>query len=211
MTIDQVKEAIREGEQLSRNLYPIHRIKILSGDAIRHTLNALASRAEYYLEAGVYCGGSFCAATFNNTNLKGTCAIDNWGENFHYQTGRDAFKQNVAQFFPKDVPFTLIEKNHWEVEQLPFTPDLYYYDGKHDALSQEKALTHFGPMCAEKFVYCVDDLNNAEVKTGTYRGLERFNVLYRHEVFTPFNARTLTSPYVSPYWNGFGIYLLEQK
>lgn len=213
MTIDEIKNAISVAEKNDPgyDLFSIDKIKILSGNSIRILLNQLAKKSSHYLEAGVYCGGSFCAAVYGNDHLVETCAIDHWNENLHYANGRNSFIAHVAQYHPKHVKFTLIEKNHWDVNQLPFQPDLYYYDGAHDAVSQEKALTHFGKMCQESFVYCVDDFNNAEVKIGTHRGLKNFEVEFTWELNTPFNAKTLVSPYVSPWWNGFAVYKLRQK
>lgn len=213
ITIEQIEKAIANAKDplTTRNLFPISNIRILSGNGIRKLLNEIASHSEYYLEAGVFCGGTFCAAIYNNDNLKGVCAIDHWNENANYANGKNSFNQHVPQYKPKNVPLTLIEKNHWDVSELPFKPDFYFYDGAHDEASQEKALTHFGKMCTDTFCFVVDDWNNKEVQAGTRKGLEHFEILFEHLIPTQYNARSLTSPHISPFWNGFGVWILKQK
>ncbi len=161
--------------------------------------------ADVYLECGVYCGLSFTSAMYRNHNLKHAVAIDSWTEKFGKGIDpRKEFLENIDKYYPKGVPFTLIESNHWDVKELPEAPDLFYYDGAHDSLSQEKALTHFGPMCAYEFTYCVDDWNWPEVRNGTMKGLDQFEILDAWEKTTPKDDDP-------EWWNGFFVAKLRQK
>lgn len=202
----RLKQMVGNALVASPELFPITEVRILSGQRIRQFLNALLSEGElHYLEVGVYCGGSFAAATYKNENLLSVTAIDSWAERFGGGAQpKKEFMDAVAKYVPKNVQFTLIENNCWAVESLPYPPDVFYYDGPHTALDQEKALTHFGPKCADQFIYMVDDLNWKQVQAGTRKGLEKFNVLWELEIF----SRGDSQP---DWWNGFGVFILEQK
>lgn len=182
----------------------------LTGDKVRQLLNALVKRSTIYLECGVYCGGTFNAAMYKNNHITKAVAIDSWAETFGITTRlgikpRTEFMNNVAKYFPKGVPFQMIEADHWAVTSLDCKPDLFFYDGAHDSNSQEKALTHFGKMCADTFVYVVDDFDWPKVVVGTNRGLEHFEVLDSYYLTTnkPSDAEH--------FWNGIYVALLKQK
>jgi hypothetical protein len=202
----ELKECVGLALVRNANLFPISEVRILSGERIRQFLNNLLGLGEFhYLEVGVYCGGSFSAATYHNDKLASVTAIDSWAERFGGGAQpKKEFLEAVAKYVPKNVPFTLIENNCWAVDKLSHAPDVFYYDGPHTALDQEKALTHFGPMCAKQFIYICDDYNWKQVQAGTRKGLEKFNVIWELEIF----SRGDSQP---DWWNGLFIAVLEQK
>jgi len=189
-------------------LYPIEDVRGLSGNSIRRILNALVAQADVYLECGVYCGLSFTSAMYRNDLLKHAIAIDSWAEKFGKGIDpRKEFLAAVEKYFPKTVPFTLIEANHWDVKELPEQPDLFYYDGAHDMKSQERALTHYGKMCTEEFIFCCDDWNRPVVREGTRKGLQNFVIVDEWEkILDP-----LKDTNDKEWWNGFYVARLQQK
>ncbi len=176
----------------------------LTGNRIKTFLNELNKQVDRYLECGVYCGVTFCSAIYGNDHLK-AIAIDSWAERFNLKHGhpRDLFLENVETFRGKTV-INLIQSDHWAVKELPFKPQVYFYDGAHDALSQEKALTHYGKMCEDTFIFVVDDYNRKEVKDGTARGLQHFEVLYSLELGNSMNDS-------EGWWCGIAVFVLKQK
>lgn len=189
-----------------RPMYPIADVRGMSGDGIRQILNRLAASSNVYLECGVYCGLSFTSAMYNNTTLQRAIAIDSWAEftNQGRINPRKEFLAAVEKYYPKEIPFTLIEQDHWSVKGLPEQPDLFYYDGDHSELSQQKALTHYGPMCTEYFTYCVDDWNWERVRKGTLKGLDHFTIIDAWEKLVP-------TADDKNWWNGFAVFRLQQK
>jgi hypothetical protein len=146
----------------------------LTGDRVRKLLNQAVRESTGYLELGVYCGGTFCAAMYGNNTP--AIAVDSWRETFGItvKSGikpKDEFHKNTSRLV--EAPFTFIESDHWAVNELPFKPDLYFYDGDHSQLAQEKALTHYAPMCSDIFIYFVDDFNWDRVRAGTLSGIQK--------------------------------------
>ncbi len=210
-------------------LFDIKEVRGMTGQKIRQILNTLASEATVYMEAGLYCGLSFTSAMYKNTNIELAIAIDSWAEftNHGRINPRLEFLDACEKFYPKGVPLSLIESDHWKVTQLPplpaYTigessmgstypakPDLFYYDGAHDEQSQMRALTHFGPMCAEEFTFCCDDWNWEQVRRGTKRGLDWFTVVDEWEKILPFAPGRKDTTDVD-WWNGFYVARLKQK
>lgn len=210
ITIDDIKGAIGEAFTESRDLFPIDSVRHLTGNRNRHFLNAIASRADHYLEVGVYCGASFSAAIYKNQNLKMAIAIDSWAENFGGGAEpKKEFFEAMDKYLPPNFNWQLYQQNCWDVTELPVKPDVFYYDGAHDEKSQERALTHFGKMCADQFVYICDDYNPysphwQQVVRGTKKGLSGFNVLWEAEIISTGDSRP-------DWWNGMYVGLLSQK
>ena len=193
-------------------LFPITDVRGMTGEYIRLILNELVAKSEVYLEAGLYCGLSFTSAMYKNNHISRAIAIDSWAEftNHGRINPRKEFLEAVKKYYPNEVPLSLIESDHWQVTSLPAKPDLYYYDGDHSEQSQERALTHFGKMCADEFIYCCDDWNWEKVRKGTRKGLEQFEVVNEWEkILTPERGRTDTTD--KYWWNGFYVALLRQK
>lgn len=204
------KQMVAEALIAYRNLYPIEDVTGLTGERIRQLLNGLVAQSDCYLECGVYCGLSFTSATYGNGNLSRAIAIDNWAEKFGVKDPRQQFHNAIDRYFPRSVPLSIIEKDHWSVTVLPGVPDVFYYDGAHDAKSQERALTHFGPMCTKRFVYCCDDYSWPEVKAGTEKGLKGFRVLWDIALGDMAVGHLKSTPSKN-WWNGFYVALLEQE
>ncbi len=203
---EYVKQLKDENGAWLKPLYPIADVRGMTGESIRQLLNYRVSQARVYLEAGLYCGLSFTSAMYENEKLERAIAIDSWAEftDKGRINPRNEFLAAVKKYYPPNVPLTLIEQDHWTVKGLPEVPDLFYYDGDHSELSQQRALSHFGPMCAGEFFYCVDDWNWDRVRRGTLKGLSNFTIIDGWEKFT-------TSGSDSEFWNGFAMFKLKQK
>lgn len=190
---------------IDRYLFDISNVRILSGERNRQLLNALLgySKPLHYLEVGAYCGGSFAAAMFKNKHVASATVIDSWAEKFGGGAKpREEFMAAYEGYVPKEIPFTLLEQDCWSVTKLPHKPDVFYYDAGHTALDQERALTHFGPMCANNFIYLVDDYNWPKVYEGTRKGLKNFDIEFELEIL----SRTESD---KDWWNGLGIFILS--
>lgn len=181
----------------------------LTGDCVRKLLNTAVRASESYLELGVYCGGTFCAAMYGNDDVPAV-AIDSWRETFGItvKSGikpKDEFHKNTKRFIK--APFTFIESDHWDVKTLPFSPRLFFYDGDHSIMAQEKALTHYAPMCADIFIYLVDDFNWDRVRAGTLLGIQKAGLRIIKQEWLGSGAPESDGLH---YWNGVGMFLLAK-
>jgi len=181
----------------------------LTGDLVRKLLNQAVRESDSYMELGVYCGGTFCAAMYGNDDVPAV-AIDSWRETFGItvKSGirpKDEFHKNTKRFIK--ASFTFIESDHWEVKALPISPRLFFYDGDHSIMAQEKALTHYAPMCADVFIYIVDDFNWERVRAGTLLGIQKAGLRI---IMQEWLGKGAPESDGKGYWNGIGMFLLSK-
>ncbi len=177
-----------------------------TGDCIRHLLNNLGNICTSYLEVGVHYGATFVSANFGN-KMK-VVAIDDWtgvGLNHDGMEVRDAFFKNVKDHLPGQE-VKLIDQDCFMVTELPQPVDFYFYDGNHREDSQYKSLTHFYPMLAEEFIFCVDDWDWNDSKTGTRRAIADLDL----EVVEEWEFTTNNSSDPKTWWNGFYVGLFSK-
>lgn len=200
--IELIQQAIDRAERLESKLTPKQfEIGGFTGEKIRHLLNNLGEISTNYLEIGVLFGSTFVAANYGN-NFNTSIAIDSFVEFNEDKTAKKQFINNAA-----DLRYILLDQDCWTVP-VPFTDpiDFYTFDGAHDFLSQEKALTYFKDAMADEFIFCLDDANWPEVINGTRSGIEKaglqilaFWELGPHDVGNG-----------GGFWNGFHVYLLKK-
>ena len=183
----------------------------MSGTKTRHLYNNICSLSDAnYLEIGTWKGSSFISSFYENDI--NPLVIDNWAE---FNGPKDEFILNVNKFYP-DRKFNFIEKDCFnvfddEIKSVFDSIDIYLYDGAHDYESHRKAITYFSHLFSKYMILIVDDFRSdtptwANVKKGTYDGIEESGLIIHH------NIEIIThqeSSGRSEFWNGFGLFVLE--
>lgn len=123
-----------------------------------------------YLECGLFCGASFCAAISNNPTLI-AYGIENFSQDFseedvlgQLKNSYDKYKSSESQYLIFDSCFemskSIIDK------QI----DIFFFDAEHSEESQAKALPYFLDCMSDNFIFVVDDTNWESVRKGTLGG-----------------------------------------
>jgi hypothetical protein len=178
---------------------------------IRHLLNNLGAISTNYCEVGIHVGGSFCSTIYKNNNLNEVVAIDNWlSDETEDHDFRKQFDDNLLKCISPGFPnLRVIKEDSFKVQLdwLPKNIDLYYFDGSHDEDSQRKALTHYLPVLADTFIFCVDDYMLPEVKKGTQDGIKESGceILFEQEFITDHEYDN------ESFWRGWYVCLLKKK
>lgn len=147
----------------------------------RHVLNNICSLPDArYLEIGTHKGASLISALYKN-NVTYGYAIDNWAE---FGNCRAELLNNIAQYIP-NYPLVFIEKDSFSIDvtRLPKF-NIYFYDGGHSVIDQEKAFTYFNTCFDDLFIAIVDDWMWEQVRVGTYKAFNalNYNILFEKEV-----------------------------
>ena len=156
----------------------------MTSPRVKHFLNNLCTLAQTtYFEIGVWKGATFTAALYGNGNsLKQAVAMDNWSE---FGGPANEFNANCSLIF--DVPFSFYNHDCFSISKsgLFNNPiDIYFYDGEHTALSQEKAFTYYNDQFAESFIAIVDDWNHEPARLGTRQAFNKlgYTILFEREL-----------------------------
>ena len=128
-----------------------------------------------HLEVGTHQGGTFIAAMQGNMDAYGV-SYDDWSQFWFVREGftKDVLADNMKKFAPLMGQTELVRKNFFERKEIPAIvnpPDSFFYDGAHEAEFQEKATIAAFEVCADPFVYIVDDWNEYGAKEGTEAGI----------------------------------------
>jgi len=177
----------------------------MSSNNVRHFLNNLISYIDdvKYLEVGIWKGSTFISALYNNTYTYAT-AVDNFCS---FGSPKEESRLNLKNFI--NVPNENTEFIESEFEKIIFTKkyNVYFYDGEHDALSQENAFVLLNNNLYDNFIAIVDDWNHLPTKEGTLSAFKKlnYNVLSEWELSSNGNADTKN------WWNGLYVALIEKK
>ena len=202
----------KSNNNISKLNFEILQIDGMSGIKTRHLYNNICSLTKSnYLEIGTYKGSSFVSAIYqNDLNPLG---IDNWSE---FKGPKEEFFKNIKTHCPSNK-FNFIEKNSFDVTEDDLKKymnsiDIYLYDGCHDEISHEKAITHFEKYFSKFFIVIIDDWrddnNWSRVQRGTYKGFEKTKIKI-HEKIEVITHQEKNGP--SEYWNGFGLFVCENN
>ncbi len=191
-----ITSAIRGESKLTSEILALDGMSSSRGRALLNNLVALHSGR--YLEIGTWKGSTFVSALYGN-NVSCAVSIDDWSE---FGGPKAEFKANCDAFLGGT---NLVHYDHdcFTVE-LEEKFDIIFYDGWHDVLEQEKALTYFERNMASTCIFIVDDWNWASVKAGTAAGLEK---LTTHRVAREWCLECSECDRDS-WWNGTKIILL---
>lgn len=136
-----------------------------------------------YLECGVWCGATFCAAVSGNPDLI-AYGVDDFSQDFSCPTVK-AELENALKHFANATTHVFHEDCFTLNALLPKPIDIFFFDAEHSTESQAKALPYFLPVMASTFIYIVDDTNWDQVRRGMMQGIDavadKITVLdYRH-------------------------------
>lgn len=178
-----------------------------TGEKIKHFLNNVCSLANTsYLEIGCWKGATFTAALYKNEpSLRYAVAVDNWSE---FNGPKDEFFKNTAKFLSHGC-YHFFEKNSFSINlqtSFPIPINIYFYDGGHSTLEQERAFTYFNDIFEDVFIAIVDDWNWMRVREGTASAFSKLNyqILFEKVLFTD----KCGDP--ENWWNGFYIAVIKK-
>lgn len=205
--VSHVKQCIENAENNISKLdsEEIKQIPGFSGFKIKHFLNNVCSLPNAtYLEIGVFQGSTFVSAIYNNFTLKKAIAIDNWSE---FGGNRQPFYNNLTQFV-HGITTECYETDCFKIDKSLFTDpvNIYFYDGSHTPVTQQKAFSYFNDILDDVFIVMVDDWNwNKIVRTPTLNIIKKmgYKVHFSKEILTPKESQT-------GWWNGYFIAVLEK-
>lgn len=152
-------------------------IEGMSGRKNRIFLNSLLNvEGAKYFEVGVWKGSTMYSALYNN-NIDYVVGVDNWSE---FGGPKDEFLNNMEDLATK---FDFYDLDCFSIDKKEFKDkfNIYFYDGNHDEINQEKALTHFYDCLEDNFIYICDDWDFHHVRTGTKSGLDKTRVKIERE------------------------------
>jgi len=179
----------------------------MSSHKVRHLLNNLCAFPEInYLEIGVWQGSTWIASLYNNSStINAAVAIDNWSE---FGGPKEEFLKNCNTFL-KSSSYKIIENDCFQLDLSEFTfpINLYFYDGNHTELSQEKAFTYYDPIFDDLLIAVVDDWNFAGVSEGTRRAFSSLNYEILFEVILP----SFCINDKDNWWNGLYVSVIRKK
>ena len=121
---------------------------------------------------------------------------------------REDFINNLHQFLPNSCLRFYDEDcfslNNYCAFSKPVT--VYFYDGNHDIVNQQKAFTCLGYVLDDVFITIVDDWNWDFVRIGTDRAFKLlgYKVLYQRALFTGSNGD------MSSWWNGLYVAVVRK-
>ncbi len=207
--IEHVKHSIALAEQKKSNLSgDALEIRGMSGYKVKHFLNNLCSLPNTsYLEIGCWQGSTLVSALYGNeSHINHAVAVDNWAE---FGGPKVEFLRNIQKFLnPGLVHFFEQDCFSMKLENsFPVPVNIYFYDGDHSALSQEKAFTFFNDIFEDIFIAIVDDWNWERVREGTLSGFAKLN--YR----ICFDQAIYTDREGDPdgWWNGIYIAVIKKS
>jgi hypothetical protein len=207
--ISHVQQSIANAEKgISSLTSEILSLQGMSSSKVRHFLNNVCSFPNTrYLEIGTWAGSTWISALYGNfLNVSFALAIDNWSE-FGGPVGK--FRKNCQRFL-QNYSYQFLEANCFRVNlNAAFkTPiSVYFYDGAHDALSQEKAFTYYNSIFDEVFVAIVDDWNWDSVQKGT---MKAFALLSYEILFEAKLPAKLTGD-LDAWWNGLYVAVIRKN
>ncbi len=154
-----------------------------SGRKFRMFLNNLLATivSPRYLEIGVFNGGSFVPAIYNNRVQ--AAAVDNWS---WPDSNLTLFKSYVEKYGAQSH-IDIIDKDFREVDYQSYGPfNVMFYDGAHGEQDQLDGVRLPAQALDESCIVIVDDWNWEHVRTGTFAGLRsaRCQIAYSIEIRT---------------------------
>jgi len=170
---------------------------------LNNLIRALDGDARY-MEVGIFCGATLCAAISNNA-VKVT-GIDNWS--WDKEKGIAAqFYGALAKFKTHKSPVTIIEANFQDVTHAAIGKhNIYFYDGDHSEKAQYDGITWALRALDDEAIILVDDWNWAATRNGTLNALRDAGakINYMLELRTSFNNEIPEPAYGDSDWhNGF--------
>lgn len=174
---------------------------------MRHLFNNLCNIEGTYLEAGLFCGGTF-VSSFNDKLV--SIGVEDYSQPFGVNEVKSKLERNIEEnkHISKDAVVHFEDCFSIDKSKLPSNIDILFYDAQHDELSQSKALPHFFDNMNNVFLYIVDDYNWVDVFNGTNTGLcimkDKLNVVKKWELC----GKSRNDDPI--FHNGIGLFLIEK-
>lgn len=203
---DSIHKALRGESKLDEFVLGI---KGFSTPTMRHLFNNLASKAQRYLEVGLYAGGTACAALYKNKDLN-SFLFENQSQSFGNDTVFDELQENIIKVQPHAGTMNVLWEDFFEwsedLESNALSCDMIFYDGEHSAENQRRAVFECSRHSDKTFILIVDDFSWNTVGEPTKQAISEagLNCLKSWELYGA------TKNDDSIWHNGLGIFLLER-
>ena len=209
-----IENSVKFGDlEVSKLTHELLAIEGLTSAKVKMFLNNLCSlENSIYLELGVYKGGTFCSALFQN-NCKGV-AIDGWLDNLIPNTFQDTFysNENIQEIFLENIKkYTIlkeVEVYKSRFQTFDYTvikqPTIIFYDGEISQIEIYSTLVNLFKVLKGTFIMVFDDWNWTNQIIKTFLKQHKIKILYEKQIFTQ-----TEDP--KGYWNGLGIYILDNN
>lgn len=130
-----------------------------------------------YCEAGLFGGGSFCAAMNNHPRLT-AIGYEDESQPFGDATIHQHLRENLAKYGPQAKKCTVFWQDCFSSDpkgDLALAGadgiGVLFYDANHDEDKQRKAWSHFEPALSDIGLVIVDDYHWESVHRGTAQGI----------------------------------------
>jgi hypothetical protein len=209
LLVNHVKTSIGRVESGYRVPSQILNIPGMSSPKGRSLLNLLCSLpGTKYLEIGCWKGSTFVSALHGNSHaLAQAYAIDNWAA---FTGPKNEFLANCSRFLPiSQYQYTVYSEDCFAINKnkLGGRINVYFYDGEHERIDQEKAFTYFDDILDDVFIAVVDDWNPIEAREGTFEAFKKLNytILFEQVLPARFNGD------VEQWWHGFYVAVIRKN
>lgn len=183
-TVEELKTIVTESILKSKSLvskipHEVANLKGFSSPKIRHLLNNLCSYDPCnYLEIGIFTGSTFIPAIYKNECK--AIGIDNYSQFQKEQMGYDAreiLNQNLLKFGSDLGQYEIQNKNCFDYSfDLP-KPNVFMYDGAHDAQATQTGIEVYGKAAHQPFILIVDDIElDPSIWEGFKKALNSFTI-----------------------------------
>ena len=164
MLCKDVGAAIVEARE--RPVDPCPDVEGYSTPAVKTLLRSIVRLRPYWghLEVGAHFGSTFIAAMSGATTARGRTY-----EDFSEFTGtekRNKLLENMGRYGVSG----LVEEDFFRRTAPCQGFNSFFYDGAHTEDAHRSATVEAFNVCADRFVYIVDDWNNDTVRSGTWSG-----------------------------------------
>lgn len=162
-----------------------------------------------YLEIGMFCGASFCAAI--DQNKVSATGIDNWS-GFGGMAGQ--FYGNLSKFCGEGQIVSILERDFRTVDYKALGPfNILFYDGSHEETDQYDGIRLPDVGLDDHAIVIVDDWNWDRVCRGTFAALSDVgrHIEYSIEVRTTLDGQGSTIPAAESEWhNGLFVAIVSR-
>ncbi len=206
--IDHVKDSISLAEQHISKLTPeILAMPGMSSTKNRCLLNNIVRlQKTNYLEIGTWQGSTLVSALYGNEkSLNHAFVIDNWSQ---FGGPYQEFLNN-CKLYIEHAPLSIFSHDCFSLQPQSFINQLinvYFYDGGHTAIDQERAFTFYNDILDDVFICIVDDWNWGHARSGSFKAFEKLNYQVLYEVYLPANFNGDQENW----WDGFYVAVIRK-
>ena len=179
----------------------------MSSRKIRHLLNNICDFEKCnYLEVGLWKGSTFISSLYKNT-VQCAIGIDNFSE---FCEDPNQHKKNLVGLLDQYIDnYQFFDLDCFKTDLSLFKNkiNVFFYDGNHSKISQEKAFTHFEDIFDELVCVIIDDYDWADVVEGTKAGISKIN----YDVIYEKRLKSKQDQNHDGWWNGLYVAVLKKR